>query len=158
MTSETDSSSSADALQGLDSGWFIYTIKQIELGLRVPTEEVAQQAGLTTAQFTALSVLERWPGITSSELARRSFVRAQTMAENVSVLLGSGFIQRERDPENMRRFRLFITDSGYDMLSSARSAMDVLEAKLLVALTPRDREAFAKYLRSVRRALRTLPR
>ena len=103
MTSETETSSSADVLQDLDSGWFIYTIKQIELGLRIPTEEVAEQAGLTTAQFTALAVLERWPGITSSELARRSFVRAQTMAENVSVLLESGFIQRERDPENMRK-------------------------------------------------------
>jgi len=158
VTSETETSSSADVLQDLDSGWFIYTIKQIELGLRIPTEEVAEQAGLTTAQFTALAVLESWPGITSSELARRSFVRAQTMAENVSVLLESGFIQRERDPENMRRFHLYITDTGHDTLSSGRSAMDDLEAKLLVALTPRDREEFAKHLRNVRRALRDLPR
>src|SRR5690625_7007700 len=100
MTSAQEPSSSGDAVQDLTSGWFIYTVKQIELGLRVPTEEVAQQAGLTTAQFTALAVLERWPGITSSELARRSFVRAQTMAENVSVLLESGFIQRELDPRS----------------------------------------------------------
>lgn len=158
MTSAQESSSSGDAVQDLTSGWFIYTVKQIELGLRVPTEEVAQQAGLTAAQFTALAVLERWPGITSSELARRSFVRAQTMAENIAVLLEAEYIRRERDPENMRRFRLYLTDTGHATLRSARSAMDELEDKLLAAFTPQERKDFARYLRTARRALRDLPR
>lgn len=158
MTSAQESSSSGDAVQDLTSGWFIYTVKQIELGLRVPTEEVAQQAGLTAAQFTALAVLERWPGITSSELARRSFVRAQTMAENIAVLLEAEYIRRERDPENMRRFRLYLTDAGHATLRSARSAMDELEDKLLTAFTPQERQDFARYLRTARRALRDLPR
>jgi len=158
MTSAQESSSSGDAVQDLTSGWFIYTVKQIELGLRVPTEEVAQQAGLTAAQFTALAVLERWPGITSSELARRSFVRAQTMAENIAVLLEAEYIRRERDPENMRRFRLYLTDTGHATLRAARSAMDELEDKLLAAFTPQERKDFARYLRTARRALRDLPR
>lgn len=158
MTSAQESTGSGDAVQDLTSGWFIYTVKQIELGLRVPTEEVAQQAGLTAAQFTALAVLERWPGITSSELARRSFVRAQTMAENIAVLLEAEYIRRERDPENMRRFRLYLTDTGHETLRAARSAMDELEDKLLAAFTPQERKDFARYLRTARRALRDLPR
>jgi len=158
MTSETEPHGSSGLLPDLAPGWFIYTVKQIELGLRVPTEEVAQKAGLTTAQFTALAVLERWPGITSSELARRSFVRAQSMAENISVLLEAGCIHRERDPGNARRFHLYLTDDGSARLKSARSAMDELEATLLAAFTPQDRAEFAKYLRQFRRALRDLPR
>ena len=84
-------------------------------------------------------------------------MRAQTMAENVSVLL----ILVSLSVSGIRKhaqFHLYITDTGHDTLSSARSAMDDLEARLLVALTPRDREEFAKHLRNVRRALRDLPR
>ena len=59
---------------------FTYVIKQVEMALRPHFLAVCKQANLTPAQYTALSVLERRPGLTSSELARRSLVRAQTMA------------------------------------------------------------------------------
>jgi DNA-binding MarR family transcriptional regulator len=57
---------------------------------------------LTAHQYTALRVLERHPGITSAELARNLFVRAQTMAEMVTYVLGRGLISRERDGTNLR--------------------------------------------------------
>ena len=66
----------------------LYLIKQVELAVRQALDDVVATADLTTLQYTALTVLERHPGITSAELARNSFVRAQSMAEMVTYLLG----------------------------------------------------------------------
>lgn len=142
----------------LTEGWFIYTIKQLELGLRAPLEQATQGAGLTTAQFTALAVLSRWPGLTSSELARRSFVRAQTMAQTIAPLLSSGYIHRQDDPANGRRMRLSLTPEGLTALDSIRGSVSSLEADFLSELLPQERENFAAYMRACRSTLARLPR
>jgi DNA-binding MarR family transcriptional regulator len=156
---DRDSHSPAAAPPDLVEGWFIYTIKQLELGLRAPLEQATQQAaGLTTAQYTALAVLARWPGITSSELARRSFVRAQTMAETMTPLLEAGYVHRAEDAANGRRIPLYLTDAGRAVLESLRGPVSALESELLAAIPPADRHEFASNLRACRAALSELPR
>lgn len=139
-------------------GWFIYTIKQLELGLRGPLERATQQAGLTTAQFTTLSVLSRWPGITSSELARRSFVRAQSMAETITPLLEAGYVRREQDREHGRRILLHLTKSGKESLTSVSGPMQALESEFLAGINANERQHFAQFLRDCRTTLPDLPR
>ncbi|MGM7666368.1 MarR family winged helix-turn-helix transcriptional regulator [Microbacterium sp. A93] len=159
VSQEHEDRPSATARPEPVEGWFIYTIKQLELGLRAPLEQATQQgSGLSTAQYTALSVLDRWPGITSSELARRSFVRAQSMAETMTPLIEAGHVRRERDPENARRFPLCLTSKGRGVLESARGPVSELESKLLATIPPTERSQFAAFLRSCRSALPDLPR
>ncbi|HRO30721.1 MULTISPECIES: MarR family winged helix-turn-helix transcriptional regulator [Micrococcaceae] len=156
---DQESHSPATAPPGLVEGWFIYTIKQLESGLRAPLEQAAQQAaGLTTAQYTALAVLARWPGITSSELARRSFVRAQTMAETMTPLLEAGYVRRSEDAASGRRIPLYLTDAGREVLESLSGPVSALESALLAAIPPAERQSFASNLRACRTALAGLPR
>ena len=58
----------------------IYMIKQVELAVRARLDEIVRPAGLTALQYTALSVLERHTDMSSAQLARSSFVTAQSMA------------------------------------------------------------------------------
>ncbi|GAA3756251.1 hypothetical protein GCM10022240_06340 [Microbacterium kribbense] len=131
-----------------------YVIKQLELALRPYIEAACAAAGMTTSQYTALTVLERRPGITSSELARRSFVRAQTMAQTIDPLLEAGLVRRDRDPEHARRFRLYLTAAGTAAVAAARPRVDRLEALLTTGFTDEESVAFADYLRRARDALR----
>lgn len=133
---------------------FTYVIKQVELALRPFIDAACAAAGMTTAQYTALTVLERRPGITSSELARRSFVRAQTMAQTMDPLLEAGLVRRERDPEHARRLLLYLTDKGAAAVAKARPAVDELERLILTGFTEEEGAAFADYLRRVRHSLR----
>ena len=94
----------------------LYLIKQVELAVRQALDDVVAAADLTTLQYTALTVLERHPGITSAELARNSFVRAQTMAEMVTYLLGRGLVARERDENNRKQYLLTLTPEGQRVL------------------------------------------
>lgn len=134
-------------------GSFVYAIKQLELGLRPRFLEASAAAGMTGAQYTALTVLQRRPGITSSELARRSFVRAQTMAATIDPLLDQALVRRELDPTHARRKLLFITEAGEEMIHRLSPPIRDLEELLVAELSPEEREQFADYLRRCRHAL-----
>lgn len=132
---------------------FTYVIKQLELALRPLIEEACAAAGMTTAQYTALTVLERRPGITSSELARRSFVRAQTMAQTMDPMLDAGLVRRERDPLHARRLLLYLTDEGAAAIARAAPHVGALERRIATGFTEEEGAAFAEYLRRARHSL-----
>ena len=132
----------------------IYLIKQLELGVRRPFLEAVSSHGMNFAQYTALTVLIRLPGLTSSELARRSFVRAQTMAETVAALVDGGLVRREPDPDHGRQILLYITAKGLDRINETVDDVRAVEDAMLRNLTDDEIEVFGSYLRSSRDALR----
>lgn len=132
---------------------FTYVIKQVELALRPYIEAVCADIGMTPAQYTALTVLERRPGITTSNLARRSFVRAQSMAQTVDPLLHAGLVRRTRDPEHARRLLLHLTEAGSEVIARARPAVTAVEQLILADFTADESAAFADFLSRVRRSL-----
>ncbi len=134
---------------------FTYVIKQVELALRPHFNAVCANAGLTPAQYTALTVLARRPGLTSSELARRSFVRAQTMAATIEPLLGDRLVRREQDPTHQRRMLLDLTPKGEALLEEMSPAIRAVEDLIVAEIDENARADFAHYLRSARRSLDT---
>ena len=137
-------------------GWFLYMFKLIEAGLRPSLEEVLARHGFTTAQYTALSVLQIRPGITSSELARRSFVKAQSMAETVGHLAEQGLLRRERDPSHARRLLLFPTQKGLDALRGVERPVVDVETEVLSDLDDPTKAQLAAVLRSLRHNIHQL--
>src|SRR5690606_9740613 len=127
-----------------------YVIKQLELVIRPRFIEICATADMTAPQYTALTVLRRRPGITSSELARRSFVRAQTMATTLEPLLGGGLVRREPDPTNARRKLLFITDDGIEAIARLSAPINDLERMLTDGFSPEERAQFSDLLRRSR--------
>jgi len=83
----------------------LYLVKRVELAVRARIEEIVRPAGLTTNQYTALTVLERHDDMSSAQLARLSFVTAQSMADVITSLEGRGLIERHRDRADRRRLR-----------------------------------------------------
>src|ERR671915_1748903 len=121
-------------------------IKQVELAVRQALDDVVATADLTALQYTALTVLERHPGITSAELARNSFVRAQSMAEMVTYLLGRGLVSRERDPNNRKQYLLALTPKGQRVLDRLFDAVADIEAKMLEDFDAGQTEILRTYL------------
>lgn len=139
-----------DGVRPQAEGWYIYMFKLLGSGLHTPFERVLRQYGFTPAQYTALSVLQARPGITSSELARRSFVRAQSMAETVGVLLEYGLVRREQDPTNAGRLLLFITEAGEESMEQVKQDVHDLQSLLLQGIEPDRLDALADCLRVLR--------
>ena len=113
-------------------------MKQVELAVRARLDELMRPAGLTALQYTALTVLERHPDLTSAHLARHSFVTAQTMADMVTALHDRGLIERCRDLVDRRRLVLTLTPKGRGLLDTYRPAVAGLEDEMLSGLSSDD--------------------
>ncbi|WP_349898666.1 MarR family winged helix-turn-helix transcriptional regulator [Parafrigoribacterium soli] len=131
----------------------LYLIKQVELAVRSQLDEAARAQGLTALQYTALTVLERHPELTSAELARNSFVRAQTMAQMITVLDERGLIMRQRDPNSHRQYLLSLTPEGQGILDALREAVQGIEEKMVADLTVQQSRHLREALHACRVAL-----
>jgi DNA-binding MarR family transcriptional regulator len=113
----------------------LYIIKQVELAVRSRLDDMLRPAGLTALQYTALTVLERHRDLSSAQLARNSFVTAQSMADMISALEARGLIERHRDRADRRRLVVALTTTGQDLLGRYRDQVTALEAQMLAGLS-----------------------
>jgi DNA-binding MarR family transcriptional regulator len=131
----------------------LYLFKQVELAIRAQIDEVVGGHGLTALQYTSLTVLARHPGITSTQLARNSFVRIQTMAQHLASLEERNLIRRVRDPQMKRQVLVFLSEHGAKTLGELAEPIAQIERRILAGLTPADAKRLREQLSSIRSAL-----
>jgi len=112
----------------------LYLVKQVELAVRSHLDNLLRPAGLTALQYTALTVLERHPDMSAAQLARNSFVTAQSMADMITALEGRGLIERHRDQADRRRLVVALTAAGRELLDNYRDQVAALEKRMLAGL------------------------
>ena len=119
----------------------LYVIKQVELAARAQLDEIFRPIGMTALQYTALTVLERHPDLSSAQLARNSFVTAQTMTDMVRALEERGMVERHRDAMDRRRLVLALTGDGRRLLGRYRGRVAALEERMVHGLSPEQAAA-----------------
>lgn len=132
-----------------------YLIKRLELAVRAAMDDIVRDLGVTVLQYTALSVLARHPGMSSAQLARRSFVSRQAGGEMLASLERKGLVQRTPDAHNRRVRRITLTASGRALLATCDAAMDDLEAHMLLGLPASERASLRAALDTCTTALAT---
>ncbi|MBB2914049.1 DNA-binding MarR family transcriptional regulator [Streptosporangium becharense] len=126
----------------------LYAVKRLELAIRTHLDEMLRGSGVTTLQYTALTVLERRDGTTAAQLARDSFVTPQAMADMVRALDQRHLIRRSPNPDNKRELLLYLTEEGYALLDAYASAAAGLEDHMVSAFSPEQVDAFRTALTS----------
>ena len=120
------------------SASLLYSVKRLELAVRAHLDELLKPAGITALQYTALTVLEQHDGLPAAQLARRSFVTAQSIADLVRALEQRGLIARERNPENRRELLIRLTEAGRALLAAYADDVLALERRMVSTLTERQ--------------------
>lgn len=133
-----------------------YLVKRLELALRGQLDAAMRPHGLTVVQYTALTALERQPGLSSAQLARRSFVSAQTMQELTTKLERQGLIERKPADGNRRVLRLSLTELGRAKLAETEPEVDKIERAMLADLDEHGVEALRQALRQCTQRLTQL--
>ena len=131
----------------------LYLIKQVELAIRAQIDEVVGVHGLTALQYTSLTVLARHPGITSTQLARNSFVRIQTMAQHLASLEERNLIRRVRDPQMKRQVLVFLSEHGAKILGELADPRADIEHRAPADLSAADAKRLREQLSSIRISL-----
>jgi DNA-binding MarR family transcriptional regulator len=148
---ETGPSATADGVETSPS--LLYLLKRTELVVRARLEELLKPAGVTALQYTALTVLERLDGVSAAQLARDSFVTAQSMADMVRALETRGLVRREPNPRNGREKVILLAEAGRRLLARYAEPARALEDRMVHDLAPADVERFRDYLKSAHRSL-----
>ncbi|MFD7003578.1 MarR family winged helix-turn-helix transcriptional regulator [Streptomyces mirabilis] len=131
----------------------LYMVKQVELVVRSHLDELVKPAGITALQYTSLTVLERHDGLSAAQLARDSFVTAQSMADLVRSLENRGLIRRERNPHNRRELLILLTDEGREVLARYTDAVRELEERMVRELSAHQTDQFRQALSKAWHAL-----
>ena len=110
--------------------------------------------GLTTLQFTTLSILSRHGApLSTSQLARRAFMTPQSMSEVTHALERKGLIKRNPDPNHRRTLPATLTAKGRGVLVACEEAVSQFEDSMLEGFSEKDR---AEFLDMVKAAVRNL--
>jgi DNA-binding MarR family transcriptional regulator len=136
----------------------LYLVKQVELAIRSRLDDLLRPDGLTALQYTALTVLERHADLSSAQLARNSFVAAQSMADMITTLEGRGLIERHRDRVDRRRLVVALTADGRGLLDRYRDRVTALEAQMLAGLSRAEISGLRRSLHTCRANLARHPR
>ena len=131
----------------------LYMVKQVELVVRSHLDELVKPSGITALQYTALTVLERHDGLSAAQLARDSFVTAQSIADLVRSLESRDLVRRERNPRNRRELLISLTDTGRELLARVACPVRELEERMVRDLTAHQAEQFRQALSKAWHAL-----
>ena len=80
----------------------------------------AEKVGMSLGQVSLLAQLQREPGSTSAELARKEQITPQSMSAMVHELRTKGYLTASADSHDGRARRLQLTPEGEEALDSAR--------------------------------------
>lgn len=133
---------------------FSYVVARLERAVRAAIAERVKPHGLTTLQYTTLSLLgRRGQPLSNAQLARRAYMTPQSMSEVIDALETKGLIKRNAHPNHGRVLPLALTARGRRVLAKCEDAVDELEDEMLAGLDARERREVLEALKSAVRAL-----
>jgi DNA-binding MarR family transcriptional regulator len=88
-------------------------------------------------------------GLRMGQIAERARLSKQTMTTMVRLCERDGLVARERDREDGRAFRIYLTDRAKQFRPVAELVVGRLDDKVLAALGERERAVLAKALKGV---------
>jgi DNA-binding MarR family transcriptional regulator len=126
-----------------------YAIARLHQMVFASVSERAARHGLTALQFTTLSVLNRHGvPLSNSQLARRSFMTAQSMHEVIHRLEREGLIERTPHPNHGRKLPAALTGKGRRVLAACEVAVAEFEATMLRSFSKADRTTFLNMVKA----------
>jgi DNA-binding MarR family transcriptional regulator len=131
-----------------------YVIARLERAIRAGINERVRPHGLTTLQYTTLSVLAiRGEPLSNAQLARRAYMTPQAMSEVIRALERNGLIERNAHPNHRRLLPATLTTKGRRVLAECDAAVAEMEEKMLSELGSTARTSLRESLMSCVRAL-----
>jgi len=132
----------------LDSlpGHHIRRLQQIAVAVFLQETE---SSGLTPVQYAVLQGAANAPGVDQCTLAGAIGLDTSTMATVIDRLEARGLMQRSASQGDRRVRLLTLTDAGRSELVAVLPAMQRAQERILQPLTPAERAAFMRMLRTL---------
>ncbi len=127
---------------------FSYVIGRLHRVLRSTLDEGIRAHGITVAQYAALSILAEQPGLSSAQLARRSFMSPQSANQVLQALCEYGLVKRSTNPDHGRISPTELTARGRKVLLACEQVVEAAEQRTLGKLANEQRNRLIADLRA----------
>ena len=125
----------------------IYLVKSLEAANRSQMDALLRDASVTTMQYLTLGVLLEHEALSGAALARRTFVKPQSMQDIIQALEAKGYIERKRPQEDRRERVISITDSGAALMRQLESRVAAFDTALCDDFSAAEEAQFRNLLR-----------
>jgi MarR family transcriptional regulator, transcriptional regulator for hemolysin len=127
-----------------------FEIGETAHALRKAFDRLAVGLGVTRAQWKVLFKLTRTPGLRQVELADMLDLEPITLCRIVDRLEEAGLVERTRDPEDRRAWRLHVTAKAQPLIEKLQAVGTVLVDQAFSGIDPKDIEIARKVLAQAR--------
>ncbi len=134
-----------------------FEIAETAHSLRRSFDRRVAPLGVTRAQWRALAWLAREPGLRQVELAEHLDVEPITLCRIVDRLEEAGLVERRRDPEDRRAWRLHLTAKGQPLVEKLRVMASQLAREAFEGVPPETVGTLREALARVRDNISTSP-
>jgi len=131
-----------------------YVVARLERAVRAGINDRVRPYGLTTLQYTTLTLLgARGQPLSNAQLARRAYMTPQSMLAVIDALEEKGLIRRDRHPNHRRVYPATLTAKGRRVRAACDAAVTEMEEEMLGEL---DHQQRASLLTSLKACVRSL--
>ena len=127
------------------SPWQLWTLNfELLVSIMGEVEPLVRAHGLEMKEFLLLSKLDEHPS--PAQLARALMTPKPTVTFLVKRVEAAGFVKRETQSQDLRRFHLTLTPPGRKAMEASREILDTAFAKRLARLTQAQRADLGRAL------------
>jgi DNA-binding MarR family transcriptional regulator len=127
-----------------------FEIGETAHALRKAFDRLATGLGVTRAQWKVLFKLTRMPGLRQVELADMLDLEPITLCRIVDRLEEAGLVERTRDPQDRRAWRLHVTTQAQPLIDKLQAVGGKLVEQAFAGIDPQKIETVREVLARVR--------
>ncbi len=116
------------------------SLRMVNIIVRKRGRQILADFEVTPPQLDALNFLNR-QSLTMGELGQKMHLACSTATDLIDRMERNGLIVRERDTQDRRVIRLYITDRGREIISQVVEARKRYLAEVLANVPPEQRQA-----------------
>ncbi len=129
-------------------------LAQISQSYRHVSDTLMEQIGMHRAPATVLCRLFLQNGLTQSELAEQLAVQGASITQLLQRMEEAGWVTRQRDPEDNRLVRVYLTEQGRAKERSISEQFMKLQETIFAGIGPRERAFLRQLLQQMQQNMR----
>jgi DNA-binding MarR family transcriptional regulator len=127
----------------------IFLMDEISRAARKVFDERAQPIGLNRTQWRVLAQLIKNPSFNQADIAKRLELESATIGLAVTALTEQRYLERRRDPDDRRAWRLALTNRVEQILPHLRRAADETHKGLWAGISPVQKRTLLELLETI---------
>ncbi|MCW2307553.1 MarR family winged helix-turn-helix transcriptional regulator [Rhodobium gokarnense] len=132
-----------------ETGYVGYLLRQAAHAYQTHLGRVLGDLDVTPPQFSVMTMVAAYPGLSNADIARLTFLTPQTVSFIIARLLKAGIVTRRPHPVHGRIQQLVLTDSGQELLTAAKRRVSAVEKELVGEVSADDEQVLRLWLASI---------